>query len=122
MSDVKLGTIYELNKQIMIQQPHMSQKDYTHQLTNICSWVSSNNEYKYYMLLNRERADYTVFNVISFDYNKMLNEIREVLDYRGILIDIDYLHGEDYYDIWIDIDNEAFLYKLFPCNDFVIEI
>lgn len=121
MGNINLGTLYDLNKQIMIQQNSLSAEDYRHSLTNICGWLSSNNN-KYYMLLNRERADYTVFNMLDFNYNKILNELREVLDYRGTILAIDYVHGEDYYDIWIKIDNEAFLYKFFQCDDFVIEI
>lgn len=122
MSEVQLGTLYDMNKQIMIQLPPLTGDEYRHQLTNICGWFSSNNKHTYYMFLNRERADYTVFNFKTYDYSKALNEVREVIDYRGELLSVEYIHGEDLYDIWLNIDGEAFMYKLFPCDDFIIEI
>ena len=121
-NDVSFGSLYEMNKQLMNQISPMPEDKARTELTSIGGWFSANSKSKYFLFLNRERADYTFFNFMSCNFSKAMHELKEVIDYRGQLMDIEYIHGEDDYEIWVKIDGECYMYKLFPCDSFVIEI
>ncbi len=100
------------------------------ELTNIGAWLSTDKTFQYFMLLCREAYDFTVINVTSTNYSKAANEIREVLESRGDIVFIEYCHDEENYELWIKTNeymktvtgSDYVMFKLFPCNDFVIEV
>lgn len=118
------GTVYEWNKQEMSLQPPLPRDVLTKELANIGAWFSSDLTVKYYMLLNRELADYTVFNFLSHNYYKGVEELIEVLDRCGWAQAIEYNHEHDYFEIWVKnkCTLKTHLYLLFPCDDFIIEV
>lgn len=72
-----------------------------------------------YMLLAAEGRDFTVFRFedIRMDFDKMVNEIVEVLENRGVIKDV--TKNDDFtVDIWV----EGTLYKLFDYDWGVIEV
>ena len=81
----------------------------------------------YAMLLCRERYDFTVFHL----YEKMnrnppevaARELIEVLKNRGKILSIekDSNTMNNAWEIWLNIDGEAFAYYLFNCDDWVIQ-
>ncbi len=100
------------------------------EMTNISAWFSTEKEFQYFMLLCREAYDFTVINIQSTNYSKAANEIKEVLESRGTIVFIEYCHEESNYEIWIKTNeymksvtgSDYVMFKLFPCNDFVIEV
>jgi ubiquitin C-terminal hydrolase len=75
------------------------------------------------MLLCRERYDFTVFHL----YEKLnrnppeaaAKELIDVLKNRGKILSIEKF--ANYWEIWLAIDEEAFVYYLFNCDDWVIQ-
>lgn len=86
-------------------------------------WVWDN-KCKYFMLLCKDRSDYTLFNIV--DHNFDIEEIKEALKdcfvNRGDVYDIHYEKNTDAYEIWLKIENEFYVYYLFPYGVGVIEI
>lgn len=117
--------LYELNKQAMAQLPPQSKKKLNKSLTSIGSWFGTAEEkQRWFMLLCREKADYTLFHFKNPDYNQGVKDLEECIKNRGQLIAIDYLHGEDAFEIWIkDLETkEVSMYMLFNCTQMVIEV
>lgn len=109
---------------------HFSKTKTLSELTNIGAWLSTDKTFQYFMLLCREAYDFTVINMASTNYSKAANEIREVLESRGDIVFIEYCHDEENYELWIKTNeymktvtgSDYVMFKLFPCNDFVIEV
>ena len=75
------------------------------------------------MLLCREKADYTLFNVKSLKAETIIiQEIQECIKNRGTLMSISKAL-EDAWEIWIkDFDGNVNVYMLFECGPMIIEI
>ena len=65
-----------------------------------------------------------VFNLIDPNYDKFVNEIKECLAFKGRVVDIQYNHAADAYEIWVKEykTDEMYMYMLFEAEDFVIEV
>lgn len=79
------------------------------------------------MLLCKERSDYTVFHFSkNYDYENALKEIKEVLEERGTLLGVNYVHGEDTYECWVregeGDDAEVYMYLLFDADWMIVEV
>lgn len=122
MAEISLGDLYSFNKQAMSQIKPLDpiEFNYTtkHCIEDICRRPRTENYY--WMLLNNERKDYTVFNIKTIDGT--IREFRETLMNRGQILSIDKQEDENY-EIWIrDIKTqENFVYYLFDYNFGVIE-
>ena len=100
------------------------------ELTNISAWFSTEKYFQYFMLLCREAYDFTVINIKGTNYHKAMTEVQEVLESRGKIVFIEYCHDSGDYEIWIKTNEQMktvtgsdyVMFKLFPCNDFVIEV
>lgn len=124
MGNVECGTIYGWNQQEMNLQTPLDTQTVTKTLVNVGAWFSSNMKVHYYMLLNREFNDYTIFNFLSQNFYKGVQELQETLENRGLILAVEYNHTNDYYEIWLksNQDGLSHMYLLFPCDDFIIEI
>lgn len=140
--EMEVGTLYELNRSIAAQLPPQPQEHLQEQLLKIKNWFYDNVE-QYAMLLCREKADYTLFNIATqptfkivdgpeielyadFDetvYDKLIKNLELCIKNRGILMAINKA-TEDAWEIWIkDIKNkEIHMYMLFECGPMVIEV
>lgn len=85
---------------------------------------------KYYMLLCREKNDYTIFSCAhsreeTNDYanitTNIVNELVEVLHYRGNWIAGDYDEKNDAWQLWVNRGGQANVYLFFEAEGFVIE-
>lgn len=100
------------------------------EMTNVGAWLSTDKAFHYFMLLCREAYDFTVINLESSNYSKAAQEIQEVLESRGDIVFIEYCHEDETYEFWIKTNeymksvtgSDYVMFKLFPCNDFVIEV
>lgn len=124
MAEANMGTLYDINKVAYAKLDSMPEDKAKEMLTNIGMWFSSKKSFKYFMFLCKELSDYTIFNFESFNYSKGKDELVDLVDSRGTLLDIVYNHNSDGYEIWVRSlqDGEVHMYMLFDCNDFIITI
>lgn len=124
--DVSLGTLYDFNKQIILKQGKLSKSKIEAIKPELEEWFNWQID-GYAMLLCRERYDFTVFHL----YEKMnrnppevaARELIEVLKNRGKILSIEKDSNtiNNAWEIWLNIDGEAFAYYLFNCDDWVIQ-
>ena len=126
MAEIELGTAYEINKELWKQIAQPSEDMIKTQLASLCSWLSSNYKNHYYMLLCREKNDYTIFYIKQSAYYELGKEMKEVLESRGEIVDISYSHKFGFYECWVrehgQDEDEYTMYAFFPCDDWVIEV
>lgn len=117
-----MGNLYDFNKMAYAKMPPIPEDKAAEKLTDIGGWFSASG--KYFMLLCREIADYTVFNFESYDYEKGKTELEDIVKSRGSLLDIVYNDSANGYEFWVRSkrDNEIHMYMLFGCDDFIITI
>ena len=60
MANVNIGTAYDMNKQLYARVPHIPDETVKERQHRMVAWIDYTSN-KYYMLLCRERHDYTVF-------------------------------------------------------------
>ena len=109
---------YELNKMLMAKEPPMEDNE---EVRNLCKnyfiekYLSNT---RYFMLLNNELKDYTVF-VIKKDFcpELMVKDLFEVCKSRGTLKSIEKTESDMALEIWINNS----VYYLFPYDEGVIE-
>ena len=123
-SKMTLGTLYDFNKQLMSQAKGLRRIDFKDSLNQIKDFIKEKDN-KYFMLLCKERSDYTVFVLFKnedFDRQIFKKELSECLTNRGQILSIEKTKDKQAYEIWIKIDEEAFVYYLFPYDLGVIEV
>lgn len=123
-SKMTLGTLYDFNKQLMSQAKELRRTDFKDSLNQIKDFIKEKNN-KYFMLLCKERSDYTVFILFKnedSDRQVFKKELSECLTNRGQILSIEKTKDKQAYEIWIKIDEEAFVYYLFPYDLGVIEV
>ena len=128
MAEITLGTLYDANKQILkTVKPH-SEKRIAKDLTGVGAWMSSFLDTKYFMLMCKERSDFTLIHLNNFNFSKAVDELKEILEERGTILSIDYIHGENCYECWVrqegktPEESEVFLFMLFDAQWMVVEV
>lgn len=125
MGEVSLGTVYEINKNLMRRENMLSRPALANKLKLVKNFFLKNN--KYFMLLCHEQRDYTVFiiNAVTEEAgDNAIQNLKECLINRGEVLSIDYAPGDqNAFEIWIRGDaGEPFCYYLFPYDSAVIEV
>lgn len=122
--NVSLGTLYDFNKMIMATQNPLTKDEINEKLQNLEDWFNLRID-GYAMLLCRERYDFTVFHLYELQNENPPNiaakELIEILQNRGDILSIEKENNTSTFEIWLKIDEEAFAYYLFACDDWVIE-
>ena len=120
MSEVSLGTIYDINKNIMSKMDKLSNPALMNKLKKVEQYFNENK--MYFMLLCHERRDFTLFRLIETNSSQEAASIlKECLQNRGMVLEIEKVEETNAFEIWLKIDNEAFSYYLFPYDDAIIE-
>ena len=127
--NVSLGTLYDFNKQIMLKQEKLSESEIKAIESELEEWFNWQID-GYAMLLCREKYDFTIFHL----YEKQnpnppkiaVTELIDLLKNRGKILSIEKDTINSYmtnnaWEIWLEIDGEAFAYYLFNCDDWVIQ-
>lgn len=124
--NVSLGTLYDFNKQLILQQGKITKFQLETKKAELEDWFNEQLD-EYAMLLCRERHDFTVFHL----YSKLnpnppkiaVSELISLLQERGKILSIekDTNVMNNAWEIWLEIDNNAFAYYLFNCDDWVIQ-
>lgn len=124
MSEVTVGTLYDLNKQAVQAELSLTGEMLEKKKELIIEFLKDKAKV-YYMLLCHERRDYTLFRN-PMRHAEHLDEmanclIDECLLSRGLIKGIDKTKDNQAIEIWISDNGEAFVYYFFPYDDAVIE-
>lgn len=123
MSEVAMGTLYELNKSAMRASKTLDIREtIKEQDRELFNFFATN---KFAMLLCNEQKDYTVFAMISNQSREnqvatAKEELYTCLSNRGELLSFEKTEDEIAFEIWLRINEEIFVYYLFPYNEAVL--
>lgn len=107
--------------------PAMSSSKREDKMDEIWDWIYSNCiDNSYFMLLCRERNDYTMFvlgtdRALEDPVTSVTNELAEVLDSRGNWIAADLDEENNTWQLWVNRGGQAAVYLFFDAGGFVIE-
>lgn len=124
-TDITLGTAYDINKTLVEKyEKELTQDELNMKIIDVEMYLEKWED-NYFMLLCKERSDYTIFHVKN--HTDSLNEmslvlIEECLKNRGIIKSIEKTEDEYAIEIWLSIEGESFAYYLFPYEAAVIEV
>ena len=138
----KVGTtLYEINQQgySNSQVQPLKAEVVQDKMRSISHWMNSQYKGEYIGVLCRDSHDYTIIHLKNKNQEKFVAQLKELLENRGEIMDIDYVLGDDYYQIWVrerrtqaiddlvrDSNYEwqpvARMYIVFDATDWVIEI
>ena len=127
MSEIGMGTLYDLNKMAVEKGEVALVGEMLEEKKELIMEFLKDTNAIYYMLLSNERKDYNIFRneMRNFDEEKLKFEISELMECllnRGLIKGIDLTKDEQAIEIWLSIDEEAFVYYFFPYDNAVIEI
>ena len=115
MAKVGMGTLYDANKSIMSKQTPISEKEWSDKSKALVEFCKKTQN-QYYMLLNRETYNFTLFNFHSSNNHASLNtrkliydELKICLQNRGEVLSIELTEQENAYEIWIRDDEQNIL-------------
>lgn len=128
-SEVSLGNLYDMNKQLMEHEMPMDGDAIEVALNELQNWLAAHWNDKYFMLLCHECRDYTLFNLDKTSTwarpqgTVLLDAAKDVLECmtnRGTLLAVS-LQPDGVYELWIRNDEGCFAYYLFPYGTAVLE-
>lgn len=127
MSDVTLGTLYDVNKGLVAKNEIQLTEGVINSKKEIVKNFVMKTENAHYMLLCKEQSDYTIFRRYNMEDTEKAMEISnilidECLKNRGEIRGIDLTKDKDAIEIWLLIEEEAYCYYFFPYDAAVIEV
>ena len=127
MSDVTLGTLYDVNKGLVAKNEVQLTEGVINSKKEIVKNFIMKTENAHYMLLCKEQSDYTIFRRYNMEDTEKAMEISnilidECLKNRGEIRGIDLTNDKDAIEIWLIIEDEAYCYYFFPYDAAVIEV
>lgn len=131
MSNINCGTVYEMQKKVAKNFKPYNEAELKDKTEEI-GWWMYNNITDWFMLLCKERSDYTIIHIEDDPFKKpvapdlhsekMAKEVIETLQNRGDIVDIDYISDSGAYEFWVNDGEEVYMFMLFDCKSFIIEI
>ena len=117
----------EIQQMIYKQKPSLTEEQKTSLLTSVGEWFSTAPKENYYMLLCRDKNDYTLFHFNDMNYSQGVQEVKETLESRGEIIDIFYETAVNAYACWVRNEDgmgsyAVDMYLLFGYSWGVVEI
>lgn len=127
MSNLEMGTVYDLNKQLVETAEKVISPYKLNEKKKIIKQFVRESKDTYFMLLCNERRDYTLFNIINDKEEDKLSELANVfvdecLQNRGDIKGIDLTENKDAIEVWLSIEGESYCYYFFPYNAGVVEV
>lgn len=127
MSDVTLGTLYDVNKGLVAKNEIQLTEGVINSKKEIVKNFIMKTENAHYMLLCKEQSDYTIFRRYNMEDTEKAMEISnilidECLKNRGEIRGIDLTNDKGAIEIWLLIEEEAYCYYFFPYDAAVIEV
>ena len=125
--EIEFGTLYDINKNIIKQNEIKLSEGILNSKKQIITDFIKKCKNSYYMLLCNERKDYTVFRWVNISNDDDAREIAQILVdecliNRGEIRGIDLTKTKDAIEIWMVIDDEAYVYYFFPYDNAIIEV
>ena len=123
MGEIGLGNLYDMNKNAMSSMKPLSAYSLRKELEKVEKYFRENKDY--FMLLCREQNDYTIFKFTEKtveSVKEMAIILGECLTNRGGVLSIDKHDLGPALEIWLRIDEENYVYYLFPYDEAVIEV
>ncbi|MBQ9731283.1 MAG: hypothetical protein IJV94_04195 [Bacilli bacterium] len=127
MSDISLGTLYDVNKNLVLKNEIELTDGVVNSKKEIITNFMRQINNTYYMLLCNEKKDYTVFRMNDKNSDDSIREIvsilvDECLKNRGEIRGIDLTKDKDAIEIWLIIEDEAYCYYFFPYDAAIVEV
>ena len=123
MAEVNLGTLYDFNKAAMEHEKPLDQIALGVETTKVIADLFEKGLNHYYMLLCRERNDYTIFFINEEKKDNLYKKMMNTLNNRGKILSID-KQPDGAYEIWIKDEfenNGIFVYYLFNYDIGVVD-
>lgn len=126
MADITLGNLYDFNKQAYANEKPLDPIQFNLKIKEATEDIF-NRESNYWMLLCKERSDFTVFQFCDYRFKKEIEEfqdsLKECINNRGQLLEVE-KQDDGNYEIWIrdPANNENFAYYLFDYSFGIIKI
>ena len=127
MAELNMGTLYDANRQLMRNKElfkplnHVELAAVQKKFEDFFNWQCD----CYGMLYCKDRSDFTIFHMYeNQNPNPPALAAKECLGCctdRGEVISVEEQPDKNY-EIWIRIDDEPYVYYLFPYDDAVIEV
>lgn len=114
-------TLYEINQQVMAQLPPLDEQTLKTTWNIIGDWFGKD-QCRWFMLMCKERSDFTLIHINDNKFLETIQELQEILEERGQILNIQYIHGEDVFEIWIKNDTGVYMFMLFGADWMVIEV
>lgn len=135
MSEIEMGTLYDLNKNLVQKNEIKLTEAMLNSKKEIIKNYILKSDNTYYMLLSNERKDYTIFTMLTpestanyvYSYEEKSKKLASVLVdeclmNRGEIRGIDLTKDKDAVEIWMSIDGESYVYYFFPYDIAIIDI
>lgn len=127
---VAISTLYDINKTLVKQNEIKLNEAVLNSKKEIIKNFIYKTANNYYMLLCNERKDYTIFDFkldkdnYNLDFPICINcancLVDECLKNRGEIRGIDLTQNKDAIEIWMIINDEAYVYYFFPYDNGVV--
>lgn len=122
MAEVSMGTVYDMNKTASEKEELLNKPALGTRLKRIEKFIKETNN-TYFMLLNKETANYTLFNIQNKDrVDFAISELKECLINRGDIVSINLTEDKNAYEIWLRNEDGDIAYFFFPYDLGVIEV
>lgn len=123
-AELGMGTLYDVNKNLVKNHEVKLDEGVLNSKKEIVKNYINKTNNTYYMLLCNEQKDYTIFKLTGEDKAMDLSKclIDECLINRGEIRGIDLTQNKDAVEIWMIIDDEAYVYYFFPYDAALVEI
>ena len=125
-AELTLGNLYDFNKQAYANEKPLDPVQFNLKISEMAEDVF-NRDSCYWMLLCKERSDFTVFQFATYRFKKEIENFKEALkeciNNRGQLLEIEKQEDSNY-EIWIrdPETNENFAYYLFDYSFGIVKI
>lgn len=126
MADITLGNLYDFNKQAYANEKPLDPIQFNLKINEAAKDIFNRNS-NYWMLLCKERSDFTVFQFCECRFHKEIEDFRsalkETINNRGQLLEVE-KQDDGNYEIWIrdPENNENFAYYLFDYSFGIVKI
>lgn len=123
MAEIEGGTLYDINKKLMANEKKLSGFDLIGKKKSLQAYFS-NSISNYFMMLCKEKSDYTLFKLSNHTTSsyQAAEEVLLCMKERGTILSIDRTPDNIAYEIWIrDEEDDNSCYYLFEYDKGVIE-
>lgn len=117
--ELQAGTLYEMNQNLVDQEKEMSNSAIRELINKVSVWFA-NHEGKYFMLLNNDQHDYTIFHRVAHGSGVATTECIGCLTDRGGLVSGE-IQPDGNWEFWIHTPEGSLVYYLFDYTNAVIE-